>query len=163
MCRCLGTRQLLDEEDETQPNGKVFKKWKLGIYTWLSYVDVDEMSTNLGESLPVLRIRDVYPGSDFCPSWIPDPNCLHPGSRIRIKEFKYFNPKKTKKWFLTSKKYDPGCSSRIPDPDADFLPIPDPGFWGQKGTRSQIRIRNTGLYDSIRKRYGSSASRFQIL
>jgi hypothetical protein len=31
--------------------------------------------------------------------------------------------------FLSSKKYDPGCSSRIPDPDADFLPswIPDPG------------------------------------
>ncbi len=28
---------------------------------------------------------------------IPDPNCLHPGSRIRIKEFKYFNPKKNKK------------------------------------------------------------------
>ncbi len=67
---------------------------------------------------------------------------LDPGSRIRIKEFKYFNPKKTKKWFLSSKKYDPGCSSRIPDPDADFLPIPDPGCRGQKGTRS--RIRNTG-------------------
>ncbi len=39
--------------------------------------------------------------------------------------------------FLRSKKYDPGWSSRIPDPDADFLPsriqgskrhpIPDPG------------------------------------
>jgi hypothetical protein len=67
---------------------------------------------------------------------IPDPNCLHPGSRI-LKEFKYFNPKKAKKWFLSSKKYDPGCSSRIPDPDADFIPsriqgskrhpIPDPG------------------------------------
>jgi hypothetical protein len=28
---------------------------------------------------------------------IPDPNCLHSGSRIRIKEFKYFNPQKTKK------------------------------------------------------------------
>jgi hypothetical protein len=41
---------------------------------------------------------------------IPDPNGLHPGSRIRIKEFKYFNPKK---WFLSSRKYDPGCSSRI--------------------------------------------------
>ncbi len=27
---------------------------------------------------------------------IPDPNCLHPGSRI-LKEFKYFNPKKSKK------------------------------------------------------------------
>jgi hypothetical protein len=26
----------------------------------------------------------------------PDPNCLHPGSRI-LKEFKYFNPQKSKK------------------------------------------------------------------
>jgi hypothetical protein len=24
---------------------------------------------------------------------IPDPNIYHPGSRTRIKEFKYFNPK----------------------------------------------------------------------
>ncbi len=56
-------------------------------------------------------------GSDFF---------LHPGSRIRIKEFKCFNPNK---WFLSSRKYDPGCSSRIPDPDADFYSsrIPDPG------------------------------------
>jgi hypothetical protein len=37
------------------------------------------------------------PGSDFFPSRIPDPNCLHPASRILIKEFKYFNPKKSKK------------------------------------------------------------------
>ncbi len=29
------------------------------------------------------------------------------------------------KWFLSSRKYDPGCSSRIRIPD--FLPIPDPG------------------------------------
>jgi hypothetical protein len=49
------------------------------------------------------------PGSDFFPS------------RICIKEIKYFNPKK---WFLSSRKYDPVCSSRIPD---QFLPIPDPG------------------------------------
>jgi hypothetical protein len=84
----------------------------------------------------VLRIRDVYPGSRIRLFSIPDPNCLHPGSRILIEEFKYFNPKKNKKWFLSSKKYDPGCSSRIPDPDVDFLlsriqeskrhPIPDP-------------------------------------
>jgi hypothetical protein len=45
----------------------------------------------------VWRIRDVYPRSDFFPSRIPDPNCLHPGSRILIKELKYFNPKKSKK------------------------------------------------------------------
>ncbi len=78
------------------------------------------------QSKPVLRIRDVFPdpGSQFFPSRIPDPNFFHPGSgsRIRIKEFKYFNPKK---WFLSSRKYDPGCSFRIPDPD--FSPIPDPG------------------------------------
>jgi hypothetical protein len=34
---------------------------------------------------------------DFFPSRIPAPNCLHPGSRIFIKEFKYFNPQKSKK------------------------------------------------------------------
>jgi hypothetical protein len=37
------------------------------------------------------------PGSDFFPSRIPDPNCLHPGYRILIKEFKYFIPPKSKK------------------------------------------------------------------
>ncbi len=44
---------------------------------------------------PVMRIRDVYPGSRIrlFPSRIPNPNCFHPGSRIRIKEFMYFNPK----------------------------------------------------------------------
>jgi hypothetical protein len=61
------------------------------------------------------------PGSDFFPSRIPDPKCFHSGCRIRIKEFKYFNPEKR---FLSSRKYDLGCSSRIPDPY--FLPIPDP-------------------------------------
>ncbi len=49
---------------------------------------------------------------------------------------------------LSSKKYDPGCSSRIPDPDADFLPsrIPDPGVKKapNPGSGSRLRIRNTG-------------------
>jgi hypothetical protein len=77
------------------------------------------------------------PGSDFFPSRIPDAYCLHPGSRIIIKKFKYFNPQKSKKWFLNSKKCDLGCSSRIPDSEADIIPsripgskrhpIPDPG------------------------------------
>ncbi len=53
--------------------------------------------------------------------FIPDPNFFHPGSAS-----KYFNPKK---WFLSSRKYDTACSSRIriPDPDPEFLTIPDPG------------------------------------
>jgi hypothetical protein len=45
-----------------------------------------------------------------CLSRIPDPTFFHPGSeffpsRIRVKEFKYFIPKKR---FLSAKKYDPG-------------------------------------------------------
>ncbi len=66
-------------------------------------------------------------GSDVFPSRIPDPNCLHPGSRILIKEFKYFYPQKSKKWFLSSKKYDPGCLSRIPDPGVKKAPNPGSG------------------------------------
>ncbi len=72
-----------------------------------------------------IRIFSILdPGSEFFPSWIPDPNSFHPGSRIRIKEIKYFG-------------------LFIPDPDPDFLPIPDPGSRGQKGTGSRIRIYNT--------------------
>jgi hypothetical protein len=71
--------------------------------------------------------------------FIPDPNFFHPGSelfpsRIRIK---YFNPKKS---FLSSQKYDPGCSSRIrilifypsriSDPVAKRHRIPDPEHCG---------------------------------
>jgi hypothetical protein len=67
----------------------------------------------------VLQIRDVYPGSDLFPSRIPDLNFSHPGSRIYIKEFKYFNPQNC---FLSSRKYDPGL----------FIP----GSRGQKGTGS---------------------------
>jgi hypothetical protein len=37
------------------------------------------------------------PGSRIQLFSIPDPNCLHPGSWIRIEEFKYLNPKITKK------------------------------------------------------------------
>ncbi len=62
--------------------------------------------------------------------WGPDPNFFHPGSLICFKELlvRYFNPKNL---FLGSRKYDPGCSSRI----LNFYPsriqrvktAPDPG------------------------------------
>ncbi len=74
---------------------------------------------------PVLRIRDVYPESRIQ---------IFP-SRIPIKEVKYFNPEKI---FLSSRKYDPGCSSRI------LI------FFTPSGSRIQgskrHRIRNTGIY-----------------
>jgi hypothetical protein len=42
-------------------------------------------------SRAMLRIRDVYPVSRIRVFSIPDPNFFHSGSRICIKEFKYFN------------------------------------------------------------------------
>jgi hypothetical protein len=124
----------------------------------------------------VLRIRDVYPGSRINPNFsIPDPNFFHPGSeffpsrilgpyfsiqgpgseyfypgsRIRIKKFKHFNPKI---WFLSSRKYDLGFSSRIgiPNPDPDFLPIPDPGSGS-----ATLRVRFPTLqYLSLKFQFG---------
>jgi hypothetical protein len=65
------------------------------------------------------------PGSEFFPSWILDPGSdfFHPGSRIRIKEFKYFSPKNG------SKLSEILSGLFILDPDPDFYPsrILDPG------------------------------------
>ncbi len=87
--------------------------------------------------LAVLRIRDVYPVSRIrvFSSLVPDPNFFYPGSkffhpgfRIFIKDFKYINPRK---WFLSSRKNDPGCASRIRIRDPEILPTPDPEFRAQ--------------------------------
>ncbi len=86
----------------------------------------------------MLRIRDVYPGSDF----------FHPGSeffpsRIRIKEFKYFYPKK---WFLSSAL---GNMIRDVHHGSGSWPFKHPGSRGRKGTG--FRIRNTagiGIYST---------------
>ena len=32
--RCIGTRRLITEEDEVQPNGRMFKKYDLGDYRY---------------------------------------------------------------------------------------------------------------------------------
>jgi hypothetical protein len=120
---------------------------------WVSTLDSRAVSTSTS-TLSNLQISVADPGCLFRTS---DPNFFHPGSeifptgsRIRIKEYKYFNPKK---WFLNSRKYDPGCSSRfrIPDPEPDFLPIPDPGSRGQKGTGSRLRNTAANLVKSINK------------
>ena len=49
--KCVATRKLLSEEDEVQPNGKVFKKWKMGEYTWNTYTEVDTLSSEFGRGL----------------------------------------------------------------------------------------------------------------
>jgi hypothetical protein len=81
-------------------------------------------------------MQDVYPGSDG-------------GSWIRIKEFKY--PTLTQE--IVSKLSEISNMIRIPDPDPDFLPIPDPGYRGNKGTGSRIRISNTAKSSDPKPKY----------
>jgi len=52
--RCLGTRDILAEEDEIQPSGKVFKKYVMGDYKWRSFDDVNKEATSFGKGLRVL-------------------------------------------------------------------------------------------------------------
>lgn len=51
---CIGYRELLSEEDEKQPNGRVFKKMILGNYKWLSYAEADARIDNFGRGLLAL-------------------------------------------------------------------------------------------------------------
>jgi len=49
--KMLGTRQILAEEDEVQPDGRKFKKFVLGDYDWLSFGEVDKKADHLGRGL----------------------------------------------------------------------------------------------------------------
>jgi hypothetical protein len=63
---------------------------------------------------PVLRIRDGYPGSEFFPS------------RIHIKNLSILTQKNG---LLSSRKYDPVCSSRIKGSKRHRISDPDPQHW----------------------------------
>lgn len=49
--KCLGTRQILSEEDEVQKNGRVFKKYNLGDYQWINFTNVEKSANNFGRGL----------------------------------------------------------------------------------------------------------------
>ncbi len=75
---------------------------------------------------------------------IPNQTFFHPGSRIQGQMIPDQDPHQ-KFLFLSSRICDPGYSSRIRI--LIFLPIPDPGPRGCKGTGS--RIRNTGKMHAV--------------
>ncbi|CAB3230314.1 unnamed protein product [Arctia plantaginis] len=54
---CLGTRTVHGEEDEPQPNGRVFKKFNMGDYKWRSYVDVEKEARQFGAGLRELGCK----------------------------------------------------------------------------------------------------------
>jgi hypothetical protein len=102
---------------------KMISKVHCAYLAYLSIVLSSFRGCHLCPWSAVFRIRDVYAGSgsDFS---ITDPGSkfFHPGSAS--KNFKYYSPKK---WFLSSRIFDPGCSSRIRI--LTFYPswMPDPG------------------------------------
>ncbi|KAA0709304.1 Long-chain-fatty-acid--CoA ligase 4 [Triplophysa tibetana] len=63
---CLGTREVLNEENETQPSGKVFKKLILGDYKWLSYDELDIEISSFGSGLAALGQQPKSTIALFC-------------------------------------------------------------------------------------------------
>ncbi len=89
-------------------------------------------------------------------SQIQDPNLFHPGSeffppRIRVKEFKYSNPK------IVSKLSEIWSRLFIPDPDPVFYPS---RIQGDK--KARIRIRNTGVINNFRSFCGMFLGLFTL-
>ncbi len=67
----------------TSAQARTDAAWNKRIFYWIIVIPQHSIYQCCGSGM---FIPD--PGSDFFPSRIPDPNCLHPGSRILIKEFK---------------------------------------------------------------------------
>ncbi|KAG8580786.1 hypothetical protein GDO81_007412 [Engystomops pustulosus] len=63
---CLGTREVLSEEDEVQPNGKIFKKVILGQYNWMSYEEAYSAASNFGSGLSALGQKPRSNIAIFC-------------------------------------------------------------------------------------------------
>ncbi len=104
------------------------------IWQW-DYRSVFKFAT----SANILVISVADPG---CLSRIPDPNFSIPDSwskRSASNNPSLFNPK------IVSKLSEIWSGMFIPDPNLDFLPIPNPRSRAQKGTGS--RIRNTAGYE----------------
>jgi len=53
----MGTREIIAELDEVQPNGKMFKKYRLGDYRWITYEDLDATSDYFGRGLRSLGLN----------------------------------------------------------------------------------------------------------
>lgn len=63
---CVGTREVLSEENEMQPNGKVFKKLILGNYRWLNYEETNQKVKHFGSGLAALGLKPRSTVAVFC-------------------------------------------------------------------------------------------------
>jgi hypothetical protein len=90
------------------------------------------------------------PGSDFFPSQIRTVSIPDPGSAS--KNLSILTPKKPKKWFLSSRKYNPGRSSRIRIRNTDFKGCRCTIHVGSLTTSLLLKEENTS---DIKQRCGS--------
>ncbi|RXG53582.1 Long-chain-fatty-acid--CoA ligase 4 [Armadillidium vulgare] len=47
----FGTRKIFNEFNETQPNGKIFKKYEMGDYSWYTFSEANDLAKNFGRGL----------------------------------------------------------------------------------------------------------------
>eukprot|EP00090_Calanus_glacialis_P001394 TRINITY_DN10994_c0_g1_i1.p1 TRINITY_DN10994_c0_g1~~TRINITY_DN10994_c0_g1_i1.p1 ORF type:complete len:726 (-),score=259.31 TRINITY_DN10994_c0_g1_i1:181-2358(-) len=55
--QCMGTREILGEEKEVQPDGKVHSKFNLGDYHWRSYRDFGDQAEKFGRGLREIGVE----------------------------------------------------------------------------------------------------------
>ncbi|XP_065199736.1 fatty acid CoA ligase Acsl3 [Planococcus citri] len=71
--KCLGTREILAEEDEEQPDGRIFKKYKMGDYIWTSFSETDVIAANFGKGLVALgqeRYKNIVIFGETRAQWL---------------------------------------------------------------------------------------------
>ena len=55
--KCMGTRQILREESEKQPNGQILKKCVMGAYQWRSFLDAEAEASNFSRGMRELGLQ----------------------------------------------------------------------------------------------------------
>lgn len=55
--KCLGTREVFGETDETLPDGKVFRKLKLGDYKWRNFIETEVSMKHFGKGMRELGVQ----------------------------------------------------------------------------------------------------------
>ena len=71
--KIFGVREVFSIEEETQPNGKVFKKYSLGDYKWTTFEEVFAKVNNLSNGLLRLGLRsdqNVVLFAETRPEWM---------------------------------------------------------------------------------------------
>ena len=71
--RALGSREVLGEVEEKQSTGKMFTKFQLGDYSWISYQDLNTRAENLGRGFRELGAEPrgkVVVYANTCAEWM---------------------------------------------------------------------------------------------